>query len=64
MPQPPTCHCAVHDPLAQTGVQVPERTGLPPVHPDGEEVKIVLVCWPEDGQAVGVQAEYVQLVQV
>ena len=40
------------------------RTGVPPVQPDGEEVATVRVCWPVEGQVLGVHALYVNEEQV
>jgi len=39
-----------------------ERIGFPPTHADGEDVVTVLVCVPDEEQAL--HEEYVKLVQV
>jgi hypothetical protein len=44
------------------GVQDCERTGVPPVQPEGDDAVTVLVCVPLDWQVP--QAEYVNEVQV
>ena len=44
------------------GVQVWVNTGLPPLHPSGNDDTAVRVCWPSAEQVP--QSEYVQEVQV
>ena len=44
-------------------VQVWERTGLPPVQPEGRDELIILFWIPDDGQVNGAQEEYVHDVQ-
>ena len=43
-------------------MQVCDSTGVPPVHPEGDDVNVVRVCVPLDRQAP--QSEYVNEVQV
>jgi hypothetical protein len=51
-----------HTGVGGTYVQACDRTGVPPVQPDGEDVDTVLVCVLLDWQVP--QAEYVNDVQV